>query len=88
MFEIKIYQTNANYRFMDYDFAKSHNFDLRDYKEVACFDYDSNDLEEIFRIGNNGQLQQYFKMRSISVSDIIEVNNIKYYVDSFGFKEV
>ena len=40
-------------------------------------------------MGNDGTIQQVFRrMRSISVSDIIEIDGTKYYVDSFGFREI
>ena len=89
MKEIKIYQTsNRDYSFMDFDFASKHNFDFKDYKQVASFLSNSEDLEYIFIIGNNGYLTSKYQMRSISVSDIIEVNNKKYYVNAIGFKEI
>lgn len=90
MEKINIYQLdiNSNYLFMSYEFAKEHGFNLYDYKLVASFNTDNTDLEHIFFIGNNGGLQKHFKMRSLSVSDIIEINGKKFYIDSFGFKEI
>ena len=89
MKEIKIYQTsNRDYSFMDFDFASKHNFDFKDYKQVASFLSNSEDLEYIFTIGNNGYLTSKYQMRSISVSDIIQVENKYYYVESVGFKEL
>lgn len=97
-FKIKIYQTkqSCKYSFMNYDFAKSHDFKIEDYELVAEFnreDYITVDqiLERIFDYGNRGIIQMLCNneyMRSISVSDIIEIDGVKYYVDSFGFKEV
>lgn len=96
--KIKIYQTKdwCKYSFMNYDFAKSHDFKMEDYELVAEFnreDYVPIDrmLEIIFDLGNRGIIQQVCNdefMRSISVSDVIEVDGVMYYVDSFGFKEV
>lgn len=89
MKEIKVYQTNnREYVFMNYEFAMKHNFDFKDYKEVASFMGNYEDLEYIFQIGNNGYLTSKYQMRSISVSDIIQVDNKYYFVDSFGFKEL
>jgi len=94
---IKIYQTdNSDYRFMNYDFAVDHGFDIYDYDVVAEFykevyEPDWRVLESIFDLGNRGFIQAVCNdefMRSISVSDIIEIDEKKYYVDSFGFKEV
>lgn len=86
---IKIYQTsNREYSFMDYEWASKHNFDFNDYELVATFETDNCDLEHIFMLGNNGFLQKQFKMRSISVSDIIQVNDRYYYTESVGFYEI
>ena len=94
MKKIRIYQSdNRNYTFMNYKFALDHGFNLDDYKQVADIDDDdtSDDLkilDKIFMIGNDGTLTQHIKMRSISVSDIIQIDDRKYYVDSFGFKQI
>lgn len=90
MNKVNIYQLDitSNYVFMDYEFALTHNFNLYDYKLVASFNTEKEDLEDIFYIGNNGKLQEYFKVRSLSVSDIIEINGKKYYIDSFGYQEI
>lgn len=94
---IKIYQTdNRDYRFMNYEFAIKNGFDMKDYEVVAEFfreEYENDYLllERIFRLGNEGIIQQLCNqefMRSISVSDVIEIDGKKYFVDSFGFKEV
>lgn len=90
MKKVNIYQLDAYSKniFMNYDFAKEHNFNLYDYKLVASFNTDNTDLEHIFFIGNNGSLKRHFIMRSLSVSDIIEIDGKKFFVDSFGFKEI
>lgn len=92
---VKIYQTdNRDYRFTPYEYAKSHGFNLDDYTQVAQFliKVDQNDdswhtnmLGQIWYDGNNGTLQQHFKMRSLSMSDIIEVDGLKHYVDTNSF---
>ena len=96
MKKIKIYQIqfigDCSYSFMSWDFAKD-KFNINDYTLVAEYeeeDYKDNFLlNEIWEKGNNGELQcQFPNMYSISVSNIIEIDNKKYYVDSFGFKEV
>ena len=94
---IKIYQTNnRDYRFMNYEFAIDHGFKMSDYDVVAEFykevyEPDWRVLESIFDLGNRGFIQAVCNnefMRSISVSDVIEIDGKKYFVDSFGFKEV
>ena len=89
MREVKIYQTNnRDYVFMNWEWSEKY-FDINDYELVLNVNLEVEDLEEIFRLGNNGELKKYnYYMRSISVSDIIEVDGKKYFVDSFGFKEV
>ena len=96
MKEIIIYQTNnRDYSFMPWEYAKE-KFNMNDYQEVLYFTYDG-DLEnedllnKIFNDGNNGKIHNQFpdnRFRSLSVSDVIEVNGIKYYIDRFGFKEL
>lgn len=96
MKEIIIYQTdNRDYSFMPWEYAKE-KFNMNDYQEVLYYTYDG-DLEnedllnKIFNDGNNGKLHNQFpdnRFRSLSVSDIVEVDGIKYYIDSFGFKEL
>ena len=91
MKRVKVYQTdNYKYRFMNWNWSEKY-FNLNDYTLVAEFNAEDNesDLEAIYRMGNDGTIQQVFrKMRSISVSDIIEIDGTKYYVDSFGFREI
>ena len=96
MKEIIIYQTNnRDYSFMPWEYAKE-KFNMNDYQEVLYYTYDG-DLEnedllnKIFNDGNNGKIHNQFpdnRFRSLSVSDVIEVDGIKYYIDSFGFKEL
>lgn len=94
--QIKIYQIkdieNVEYAFKDYDFKL---FSMDDYKEVLSETYsthlDGEPLCEVyFMLGNNGTLQSRTgkKMHSISVSDIIEIDGTKYYVQDRGYKEI
>ena len=96
MKEIIIYQTNnRDYSFMPWEYAEE-KFNMNDYQEVLYFTYDGeleNEdlLNKIFNDGNNGKLHNQFpdnRFRSLSVSDIVEVDGIKYYIDRFGFKEL
>lgn len=91
---VRIYQakTNTPYIFFDFDVAyKRFDFE-KDYDMVYEREIEvSKDhaLDDIFEIGNRGQLQQHAdRMRSISVSDIIEIDDKFYYVEGFGFKDI
>lgn len=95
MKDIKIYQAslNCDYVFMNYEYAMEKGLKKEDYELVASFkDETSEDnytiLNKLWDLGNNGTLQNTYRMRSISVSDIIEIDGVAYYVDSFGFKEI
>ena len=96
MRNIKIYQTeNRDYVYMNWKWAEKY-FNINDYKMVLEYDHENNLndeelLEVIFAIGNNGVLHKAFadkRFRSISVSDVIELDGIKYFVDSFGFRKI
>ncbi len=45
-------------------------------------------LEYIFTIFNMGEKPNSYKGHSLSVSDIVELDGIMYYVDGFGFKKL
>ena len=78
----------ADYRFMPYEYVKD-KVNINDYDLVAEFETpDDTSLDTVYRWGNNGKLQQDYKIRSISASDIIVKDGTAYYVDSFGFKEL
>lgn len=97
---ITIYQidecedTRNNYKFMNWEYAESR-FNPNDYSFQIMFDVESDVddntlLEHIFRLGNDGTLRQKFSFvgHSLSVSDIIEIDGVCYYIDSFGFKKL
>ena len=97
--KVRIYQIpfskfeKVRYVFMDWEFAKD-KFSIKDYKLVAEWTGDiiyekvEEYLENIFRLGNDGSLQKAIssKMRSISMSDVIEIDGVRWYCDTFGFK--
>ena len=99
--KVSVYQiqetANCSYLFMGYDFAVENGGpDMNDYEKVAEVEIDTRDtdvtyvLDEVFTYGNTN-IEYYDnnpKARSISVSDILEYNGNKYYVDSFGFKKL
>ena len=83
-----IYQlTNTDKLFREYD---PKTFTMDDYKVVATGDIETTDkdvLNDIYRSGNIGEIRANNpkNMHSISISDVIEVDGTKYYVESFGF---
>lgn len=100
--EFKILQTNnRDYRFMDYEWATNHGFDIADYQELwseEMYDYtkhkvdgesisDTRILETIFERFNIYRPED-FKGHSLSVSDIVVLGEKKFYCDSFGWKEL
>ena len=90
--QLKIYQLKKEnqrlYGFMDYNWAIKNNFKLDRYECVWEENIDSDtSLEEIFERFNVDRPDE-FKGHSLSVSDIIDLEGNKYYVDDFGFKKV
>ena len=96
---IKIYQIpfkklhEVKYSFMNWEFARE-SYSINDYEKVAEWngniqrDSIEEYLEKIYRLGNNGTIQNLIsgKMRSISMSDIVEINGSRWYCDTFGWK--
>lgn len=93
----KLYQIESNERNHGKAFARYNeidSIDLNDYKEVANIDIkdnmsDDDALEYVFTLGNTNQdlRDANPEMRSVSVSDIVELNGKYYYCDAFGWKE-
>ena len=93
MAHIKIYQIRnieeTNYAFREYN---EKFFNMADYKLVAETtmkipeEWQGAPLEYIFMQFNGSHFG--FKMHSLSVSDIIETNGKRYYVQYSGFKEI
>lgn len=94
----KVYQleaTDANHGKLFARFSEVENVNLSDYKEVANIDIEDNmpdddALEYIFTLGNTNQdlRDANPEMRSISVSDVVELNGRYYYCDAFGWKDI
>lgn len=98
---IKIYQikdvANTPYAFRGWmDHKDPFTPNMEDYEKVIEFPYDEGKtvvdiLDTVFELGNHGAFQQMVpevKMRSVSVSDIIEVNGMRWYVDTMGFTAI
>ena len=82
------------YLFMDSDFALEHGFSILHYKTVYTYEKtdniwldDMDTLNEVFTMFNINHPEDY-RGRSISVSDIIMIDNRMYYVDGVGFKKI
>ena len=74
---------NVEYAFMEYDYAKDHNFDLQDYEVVYEGEIEPKDgiiyhelLETIFCDFNCG-VHPDFHGHSLSVSDIVQFTDGK-----------
>lgn len=85
---------HVKYLFMDSDFALENGFSILHYKTVYTYEKteniwldDQDTLNEVFTIFNVQQPEDY-RGRSVSVSDIIMIDNRMYYVDDIGFKKV
>lgn len=78
---------------MDYWFAKEHGFSLDDYLLVYTGEIKSERphiyevLEDIFGKFNTN-LPEDFRGHSLSVSDIVELDGVKYYCDSTEWTEI
>lgn len=90
----KLRQINPNkkvsYLFRDYDYALNHGFNLDDYDVVyegeIEGDYFDTVLENLYTIFNINHPKD-FKGRSLSTSDLVELDGRIYYCDDIGWKE-
>lgn len=94
IYNVKIYQMeNGDNLFMSYDFAMKHGGISFDNYEMI-YEMNMVNNHEIYQTLNmifekfNLYHPSDYKGRSLSVSDIVEINGNKYYVDSFGFKKL
>lgn len=83
-----------NYMFTSMSLLEKLNLkvDLNNYNEVymddlysSIFSKNIDILEEIYHKFNMGQKPESYKGHSLSVSDIVVLDGVNYYVDSFGF---
>ena len=83
-----------NYMFTSMSLLEKLNLkvDLNNYNEIymddlysSIFSKNIDILEEIFQKFNMGQKPESYKGHSLSVSDIVVLDGVNYYVDSFGF---
>ena len=81
---------NCAYAFKHYEWAKNV-IDLKDYEVTyeGELDYPEmpNALEELFKIFNI-KIPEDFKGRSMSISDVVEIDGKNYYCDFVGWEEL
>ena len=81
---------NCAYAFKRYEWAKNV-LDLNDYEVVYEGELDCpempNALEELFEIFNVKRPKD-FERRSMSISDVVEIDGKNYYCDFVGWKEL
>ena len=81
---------NCAYAFKRYEWAKNV-LDLNDYEVVYEGELDCpempNALEELFEIFNVRRPKD-FERRSMSISDIVEIDGKNYYCDFVGWEEL
>ena len=91
--KVRIYQINKeldteNALFMGFDFAENHGgVDSSVYKCVFDGRLDCSDIEEIYTLCNTEHPIGYYG-HSLSVSDIVELDDGCYFCDSIGFKKL
>ena len=90
--EYIIYQapTSIKYTFRDFECAMKNNWSIHDYvpvwRGVVESETVNGALEELFVIFNSNRPEQYCG-RSLSVSDVVQLDDKNYYCDSFGWSE-
>ena len=81
---------NCAYAFKRYEWAKNV-LDLNDYEVVYEGELDCsempNALEELFEIFNVKRPKD-FERRSMSISDVVEIDGKNYYCDFIGWEEL
>lgn len=82
---------NCSYVFSGFKFAQQKGFSLQDYEvvyegEVEDVDVE-NMLEKLFTLFNIFRPED-FEGRSMSVSDVVELEENYYYTDIYGFKKI
>ena len=97
----KIYQIKdipeVKYAFRDYKFAQAHGLTFGDYEQVESGELDSNKFEgkdwdeTVFNMleglfdNYNLSIDKYPHMHSLSISDIVQINDMCYYCDFSGW---
>lgn len=92
VWQLKHTKENHNIAFMPLRFLKKFNLEVslnnyhQIYEETADYDCSTNAfLEKLFAKFNIGAKPENYKGHSLSVSDIISIDDDYYYCDSIGF---
>lgn len=96
IYQLKINNNTRSKRFEPLSSLGDNSINLNDYDKVAILSKDdieaqdeSLTLEEIFKYGNTNKFHEENKeARSISVSDLIKLDDEFFYVDPYGFENV
>ena len=87
LLQIKDWQNNP-YVFRGFSIAQKNGFSLDDYEVVYAGELEGdNILEQLFNMFNIAHPEDY-KGRSMSISDVVEIEGKYYYCDPIGFKEI
>ena len=90
LYQIKDWENNP-YIFRGLNTAKQNNFSLKDYEVVYEGEIEDGEVETVledFFTMFNVYHPRNFNGRSMSISDIVELEGEYYYTESFGFKKI
>ena len=90
LYQIKDWENNP-YVFRGFNTAQKYGFNLKDYEVVYSGEVPDDEIEKVledFFTLFNVYRPQDFTGRSMSISDIIELDGEYYYTESFGFKKI
>ena len=90
LLQIKDWQNNP-YVFRGLSTAQKYGFSLADYEVVYEGELEEYDVEyalELLFSYFNLNFAKDYKGRSMSISDVVELDGKYYYCDNFGFKEI
>ena len=88
----KIYQLLPKYHDLLFEKYDNTEFNIENYKQVYDGNIDAEEnvietLEKIYLMFNLSKPNDFYG-HSLSVSDVVELDGEKYYVDRFGWKKV
>lgn len=90
LYQIKDWENNS-YIFRGFNTAQKYGFNLKDYEVVYSGEVPDDEIEKVledFFTLFNVYHPQDFTGRSMSISDIVELDGEYYYTESFGFKKI
>lgn len=90
-YDFEILQTRSNYSFMPFKYAMENGFCRSDYIRFYGGSTHAETVNEALEglfVQFNMNRPEDFKGHSLSVSDVVTLNGIPYYCDSFGWSEI